>query len=50
MKKKAKTLSKFYTVGYRRPPKKFQFKTGQSGNPSGKRKRPSKSTQLQGAA
>ena len=23
MKKKAKTLSKFYTVGYRRPPKKF---------------------------
>lgn len=41
MKKKAKTLSKFYTVGYRRPPKKFQFKKGQSGNPSGKRKRPS---------
>lgn len=25
-------------VGYRRPPKRYQFKKGQSGNPSGRRK------------
>ena len=28
MKKKAKTLSKFYTVGYRRPPKKISVQEG----------------------
>jgi hypothetical protein len=27
-----------YTVGYRRPPKETQFKTGKSGNPKGRRK------------
>ena len=27
-----------YEVGYRRPPKKSQFKKGQSGNPKGRRK------------
>lgn len=43
MKKKnrAKAQSKPFTVGYRRPPKKYQFRKGQSGNPSGKRKTPS---------
>jgi Family of unknown function (DUF5681) len=39
-KKRAQAQSDAYTVGYRRPPKRHQFRTGQSGNPSGKRKRP----------
>jgi hypothetical protein len=30
---------KNYTVGYRRPPAHTQFRTGQSGNPRGRRKR-----------
>src|SRR5216684_4382014 len=29
---------KDYEVGYRKPPKKSQFKTGQSGNPKGRSK------------
>jgi hypothetical protein len=29
-----------YTVGKRRPPKRSQYKKGQSGNPSGRRKLP----------
>ena len=29
-----------YEVGYRKPPKAKQFKSGTSGNPSGKRKTP----------
>jgi hypothetical protein len=41
MSKKPKSSSKSYEVGYRRPPKKFQFKKGRSGNPTGERKRPS---------
>ena len=35
----AKAQSESYKVGYRHPPKKFQFRRGRSGNPSGKRKR-----------
>jgi len=42
----AKTPSKSYDVGYRRPPTKSRFKKGRSGNPTGKRKRPSKSLDL----
>ena len=45
-KKHAKSPSKSYEVGYRRPPKKFQFKKGRSGNPTGKRKTPSISLDL----
>ncbi len=30
-----------YEVGYRKPPKSGQFKKGKSGNPSGRRKKPS---------
>jgi hypothetical protein len=41
MPKKPKS-PKPYEVGYRRPPKKFQFKKGRSGNPTGTRKTPSK--------
>jgi len=37
MKIQAKPQS--YLVGYRRPPKKYRFRKGQSGNPSGTRKR-----------
>jgi Family of unknown function (DUF5681) len=40
-KKSAKSPSDPYQVGYGRPPKKFRFKRGQSGNPTGKRKTPS---------
>jgi hypothetical protein len=36
--KRARTRSD--AVGYRRPPTKYQFRKGQNGNPSGKRKRP----------
>lgn len=32
-------------VGYKRPPRKTQWKKGQSGNPSGKRKQPALSAQ-----
>lgn len=31
-------MSKSYTVGYGKPPKASQFKTGQSGNPKGRPK------------
>jgi Family of unknown function (DUF5681) len=40
-KKSAKSPSDPYQVGYGQPPKKFRFKRGQSGNPTGKRKTPS---------
>jgi hypothetical protein len=40
-KKQAQAESDTNTVGYKRPPKKYQFKKGQSGNRSGKRTRPS---------
>lgn len=30
-------MSKDYEIGYKKPPKKNQFKPGQSGNPSGKK-------------
>ena len=33
--------SKSYTVGYRRPPRLFQFKPGQSGNPTGAKRKTS---------
>ena len=39
-KKRAPAQSDAYTIGYRQPPKKYQFRKGQSGNPSGERKRP----------
>jgi hypothetical protein len=45
-KKHAESPSKSYEVGYRRPPKKFLFKKGQSGNPTGERKTPSKPPDL----
>ncbi len=45
MKKKIQEKTQ-YMVGYRRPPKKFQFRKGQSGNPSGKRKRGSPAPDL----
>ena len=35
-----------YEVGYLRPPKKHQFRKGQSGNPSGQRKRGSPAPDL----
>jgi Family of unknown function (DUF5681) len=41
-KKHAKSPSKSYEVGYGRPPKNFRFKKGRSGNPAGKRKKPSR--------
>ncbi len=41
MMRKKKTSSNSYDVGYGRPPKKFRFKRGQSGNPSGKRRKAS---------
>jgi hypothetical protein len=40
-KKPAKSPSESYQVGYGRPPKKFRFKKGRSGNPTGDRKTPS---------
>jgi Family of unknown function (DUF5681) len=46
MPKKSKSSSKSYKVGYRRPPNKFQFKKGRSGNPTGKRNRSSKTPDL----
>ena len=46
-KKQRKADSKSYEVGYGRPPKKFQFKPGRSGNPTGtKRKAPSLAADL----
>src|ERR1700737_2046907 len=33
-----KTAKRDYEVGYRKPPKKSQFKKGQSGNPKGSKK------------
>lgn len=41
MMRKKKPSSNSYDVGYGRPPKKFRFKRGQSGNPSGKRRKAS---------
>jgi len=38
--------SKSYDVGYRRPPREYRFKKGRSGNPTGKRKTPSKRLDL----
>jgi uncharacterized protein DUF5681 len=40
--KKVETIaqSKSYQIGYRRPPKNHQFTKGQSGNPSGGRRKP----------
>jgi len=52
MMRKKKPSSKSYDVGYARPPKKFRFKRGQSGNPSGKRRKasaPDLKAQLQSA-
>jgi hypothetical protein len=46
MPKKRKFSSKSYDIGYRLPPKKFQFKKGRSGNPTGKRKRRSNTPDL----
>jgi Family of unknown function (DUF5681) len=46
MPKKPKSSPNSYDVGYRRPPKKFQFKQGRSGNPTGKRKKPSNTPDL----
>lgn len=48
MKKKiqAKAQSRSYKVGYRQPPAKYQFRKGESGNPSGKRKGPSNAPDL----
>jgi hypothetical protein len=39
MPKKPKSSPKSYEIGYQEPPKKFQFKKGQSGNPTGKRRK-----------
>jgi hypothetical protein len=50
--RKKKHSSKPYDVGYARPPKKFRFKRGQSGNPSGERRKasaPDLKAQLQSA-
>lgn len=38
MKTQSEAQSESYAVGYRRPPRKYQFRKGQSGNPSGDRK------------
>jgi hypothetical protein len=46
MPKKPKSSPNSCDVGYRRPPKKFQFKQGRSGNPTGKRKKPSNTPDL----
>jgi hypothetical protein len=45
-KKPPKSSSKSQEIGYRRPPKKHQFKKGHSGNPTGKRNRSSKTPDL----
>jgi len=37
--KGSKEMSDDYEVGYRKPPKKTQFKKGQSGNPKGRPKK-----------
>jgi hypothetical protein len=44
MMSKKKPSSKSYDVGYARPPKKFRFKRGQSGNPSGTKRTPPSAT------
>jgi hypothetical protein len=41
-----KSTSKSYTIGYRRPPEKFRFRKGRSGNPTGKRKTTSQQLDL----
>ena len=49
---KSRSKSNSYTVGYGRPPRRFQFKPGQSGNPTGKRRNastPDLKAQLQSA-
>ncbi len=45
-KKKRKSPPTSYQVGYRRPPKKSQWKKGRSGNPTGRRKRPANTPDL----
>ena len=35
-----------YDVGYGKPPKKNQFKKGQSGNPKGRKKKPQRKTDM----
>jgi hypothetical protein len=40
----SRSKSNSYTVGYGRPPRRFQFKPGQSGNPSGIKLRPPSAT------
>ena len=50
--RKKNPSSNSYDVGYARPPKKFRFKRGKSGNPSGKRRKasaPDLKAQLQSA-
>ena len=39
--KKSQSKSNSYSVGYGRPPRRFQFKPGQSGNPTGARRKAS---------
>ncbi len=41
-----KSQNKSDGIGYRRPPKKYQFKKGQSGNPSGVGKKRSKTPSI----
>lgn len=43
-KTQAKSPSKSYEVGYRRPPKKSQFQRGRSGNPAGINRKPDRSS------
>ena len=39
--KKSRSKSNSYSVGYGRPPQRFQFKPGQSGNPTGTKRKAS---------
>jgi hypothetical protein len=39
--KKSRSKSNSYSVGYARPPRRFQFKPGQSGNPTGAKRKAS---------
>jgi len=50
--KKSRSTANSYSVGYCRPPRRSQFKPGQSGNPTGKRRKasaPDLKAQLQSA-
>lgn len=42
--RKKRPSSTSYDVGYARPPQKFRFKSGQSGNPSGTKRTPPSAT------